>query len=94
MSDKKLKKVMTSEDGLKIFKMESEERERPERIHFVERSVYEFCKAGQTGFKEYIKLHEESNEKKKNGWIKDIVRNVMKAELEAIKSLKFDEIFG
>lgn len=94
MSDKKLKKVLTSEDGVKIFKMEKEEKTPTKRTRIVERSVVEFCKAGQAGFKEYIKLHEESNEKKKDGWLKDIVPNVIKAELEAIKSLKVDEIFN
>ena len=37
---------------------------------------------------EYLQRHERSNQKKKNGWLKDIGKNVSKAQRKGIKKLK------
>ncbi len=38
--------------------------------------------------KEYMARHERSNEKKKNGWLKDIGKNVSKAQKKGLKRIK------
>ncbi len=54
----------------------------------LERFVRKLVKSELAAAKTYIERHEQSNQKKSNGWVKDIGKNLKKAAKAAEKSAK------
>ena len=54
----------------------------------VNRLVVKGASGEQAGLAEYIKRHKESNDRKKNGWIRDLRKNLGKARKVGKKAAK------
>ena len=54
----------------------------------VEKFIRKLGRAQATAISEYNARHDRSNKKKKNGWIRDLIPNLMKTRKKASKSFK------
>ncbi len=52
-----------------------------------EKMVFKMAKTWDEATSKYRELHEKSNEKKKNGWVKDFGKNYMKAANKLMKMM-------
>lgn len=96
MSEEKseLKKVATTEAGIRVFKLEQGRPAERALLGFLERGVEQLCRAQKREIEDYLRLHRESNKKGPNGWLRDLVGNLWKAELEGLKTIRIDELIG
>lgn len=54
----------------------------------IEKFIRKLGRAQATAVSEYNARHDRSNKKKKNGWLRDLVPNLMKTRKRASKSFK------
>jgi hypothetical protein len=57
-------------------------------LRFVEKFVRRISKARAATANVYAERHERSNRKKKDGWLKNLIPNVVKAQRKGIKILR------
>lgn len=70
-----------------IYK-EKSKRRVPKRWRGMEKFLRRMGAAQQTSASVYLERHERSNAKKKNGWLKDLGKNMGKARRKGTKKLK------
>ena len=58
------------------------------RLRPFEKAMRRIGEAASTASNVYLERHEKSNRKKKNGWAKDLGKNISKARRRGIKKLK------
>jgi hypothetical protein len=63
------------------------------RLRGIERAVDQFNDASNTFSAVYRSRHRRSNQKKKDGWLRDLNDNLFKAVRKARKRVKLDKIF-
>lgn len=83
--------LRTGPDGLTtstvVFKKERSRR-TSKRWRTVEKLIRRISKAQQTTANEFVARHERSNLKKKNGGVRDLLKNVSKSGRKGRKKLK------
>lgn len=57
------------------------------------RTVRRVAEAQKVAGERYLERHNRSNEKKRDGWIRDLGNNVYRASLKGQKALKLDRLF-
>jgi len=67
---------------------EPKRRRVSKRWRKLEKFVRRVGKAQSTAADEYLDRHQRSNNKKKNGWIKDLGKNVVKSQRKGLKKVK------
>jgi hypothetical protein len=76
------------------------ERKRSKRkkqstgLKAIERSVRQAARAEDAYASEYLARHEASNRKKRDGWLRDLDKNVYKASRKAGKKLNLRKLAG
>jgi len=53
----------------------------------LEKAMRKMAKARRAGADEYLKRHKRSNRRKKNGWVRKLPRNAMKAQRKSMKAM-------
>jgi hypothetical protein len=62
-------------------------------LNLVERIVRTGASVGATAANSYLARHKNSNEKKKDGWLKDAPVNMVRSGLKGAKKIKVRSIF-
>lgn len=70
-----------------VFKAKGKRR-GSRRLRPLEKVVRRIGEAASTASDVYLSRHERSNRRKKNGWVKDIGKNIRKARRRGVKKLK------
>jgi hypothetical protein len=60
----------------------------------IETAVRRWAQATQESANSYVARHQESNQKKRDGWIRDLNVNAVKATRKGAKRLKINRWFG
>ncbi|MDC3955564.1 DUF6312 domain-containing protein [Polyangium jinanense] len=60
---------------------------------FLEKVTRRAAKANRSGLDDYLARHDRSNRKKKNGWLKDLSKNVFRSSKKGRKSFKLSSLF-
>ena len=60
-------------------KRKKKKKKQSRALKPLERAIYSMAKSYDKATKEYLDRHENSNKKKKNGWIRDFSKNYGKA---------------
>lgn len=63
-------------------------RRGSKRLRPLEKAMRRIARAQSTVANEYLDRHERSNRKKKNGWAKDLTKNISKSSRKGLKKLK------
>ncbi|MCB9765669.1 MAG: hypothetical protein H6739_38200 [Alphaproteobacteria bacterium] len=71
-----------------VFKKSKDKKSQSFMLKPFERVHRRMAEAMKEGAAEYLDRHERSNEKKKNGWVKDMGDNVYKANRKAMKKAR------
>lgn len=66
-------------------------RKQSKHLKQVEKAVRRVTEAGSAGMSSYLDRHKRSNEKKKDGWIRDLGKNVAAASKKTSKKLTPDD---
>jgi hypothetical protein len=69
-----------------VFKQKR--RRGSKRLRPLEKTMRRMATAQGTAADDYLMRHKKSNAKKKNGWIKDINKNVMRSSRKGMRKLK------
>ena len=90
MSAYTITKLETSADGSVIRTVISEPAKKrvSKRYRKADRGLNKLLRAARTGLDEFSERHERSRAKKKNGGLKDLRKNAMKASRKGVKKLK------
>src|SRR5260221_4740754 len=59
-----------------------------------ERAARRLVKAQERGAASYLSRHERSNEKKRDGWVRDLPQNVFRASTKGTKALKLNRLLS
>lgn len=90
-SVRKVVKLQRDEDGklvpTVIYKGGSKKRKVSSALRPLEKGVRRLAKSQATLTDTYLRRHNRSNEKRKDGWVKDLVSNVSRAGRKGKKSL-------
>lgn len=70
-----------------IFKSERKKKKGTLLIRPAEKVVRRMAKSSHCGLTRYLDRHTKSNKKNKDGWMWDIVPNVGKSNVKAVKAL-------
>jgi len=70
----------------KLF--ERKARRGSKRLRPFEKAIRRFSRAQGTMADEYLARHERSNRRKKNGWVKDLGKNVRRSSRKGMRKLK------
>jgi Family of unknown function (DUF6312) len=82
--------VVVGSDGQGRLLYERETRKRKKGspgLRQVEKLIRRGIKATQTGSDRYLERHQRSNEKRRDGWLRDLALNVAKANRKGVKVL-------
>lgn len=63
-------------------------RRGSKRLRPFEKALRRMAEAQSTASNSYLDRHERSNRKKKNGWAKDLTKNISKSSRKGLKKLK------
>ncbi len=63
-------------------------RRGSKRMRPFEKALRRMAEAQSTAANSYLDRHERSNRKKKNGWVKDLSKNISKSSRKGLKKLK------
>lgn len=88
----KVTRLEVSDDGLVTQTVIAEPKKKKrvsKKWRKFDKSLRRMAKAQQTTADEYLKRHERSNSKKKNGAVRDLSKNLSKASRKGRKKLKF-----
>lgn len=86
-----------SDDGVRVlvFKKGKKRKNKTSRgTKCLERGVRRLSSADGTFFAHYLKRHRRSNSKRRDGWLRDVDRNLLRADNKARKKLKIRRIMG
>ena len=90
-SVRKIVQLQRDEDGslvpTVIYKGGTRKRKVSSELRPLEKGVRRLVRSHATLTNTYLKRHNRSNEKRKDGWVKDFVSNVSKAGRKGRKSL-------
>jgi hypothetical protein len=90
-SVRKVVKLQRDEDGslvpTVIYKGGSKKRKVSPELRPLEKGIRRLVKSQATVTNTYLRRHNRSNEKRKDGWVKDFVANVSNAGRKGRKSL-------
>ncbi|MBZ0292571.1 MAG: hypothetical protein K8L99_08375 [Anaerolineae bacterium] len=87
---KSVTKLETMEDGTVVKTVLSRPKKRrvSKRWRRFDKALRRVTEAQNTASAEYLKRHERSNQKKKNGAVRDLLKNTSKAQRKGLKKLK------
>ena len=71
-----------------IYKKKGRRRKSSPGLRTIERIVRRAMKGSRASADSYMARHERSNQKKKNGWLRDMPINVIKAQRRGMKLMK------
>jgi len=84
-------------DGVRILvikKSKKSKNKRSQGTREIERGLRRSVDSQATTLSTYVKRHRKSNSKKKDGWIRDMPINLIKAQKKGQKKLKPMKIMG
>jgi hypothetical protein len=83
-------KIERAADGSAIKTVLSKPKKRrvSKRWRGLDKALRRVSVAGQTASSEYLKRHDRSNQKKKNGAVRDLLKNSSRAQRKGFKKLK------
>jgi hypothetical protein len=87
----------SSDDGVRVLvyrKTKSKKNKRSRGTKILERGVRRLTAADGTFYGSYLKRHRRSNSKRRDGWLRDMDRNLIRADNKARKKLKIRRILG
>jgi hypothetical protein len=70
------------------FRQGRKRKKRSRGLRLIEKVVRRLSRAQATAASAYSERHERSNRKKKDGWLKNLIPNVVKAQRKGIKILR------
>ncbi len=85
-SVRKIVQLQRDEDG-SLYKGGTRKRKVSSELRPLEKGLRRLVRSHATLTNTYLKRHNRSNEKRKDGWVKDFVSNVSKAGRKGRKSL-------
>lgn len=87
-------KIETTADGTSVKTVLSKPKKRrvSKRWRALDKALRRVSVAGHTASSEYLKRHERSNQKKKNGAVRDLLKNSTRAQRKGMKKLKLFKI--
>jgi hypothetical protein len=71
-----------------VYQQGRKRKKRTRGLRFIEKMVRRLSKARATAAGTYNARHERSNRKKRDGWLKDLIPNMVKAQRKGIKILR------
>lgn len=71
-----------------VYRQERRRKKRTRGLRFIEKAVRRLTRAQATMAGSYTDRHDRSNRKKRDGWMKDFIPNVVKAQRRGIKILR------
>ncbi|HRI62752.1 MAG TPA: hypothetical protein PK156_00895 [Polyangium sp.] len=78
------------------IKLKSKGRKRKKQskgFKFFEKLTRRSMRSGGSVFDQYLKRHKRSNRKKKNGWMKDLNKNMFNASRKGRRQFKLSTLF-
>ena len=84
-------KIETADDGSvtrTVLGGSKRKRRVSKKWRKFDKALFRMSKAQETAASEYRKRHERSNRRKKNGAVRDLGKNVMRAQRKGIKRMK------
>lgn len=75
-----------------VYKRTGEARKGSSALRPLEKAVRRVMKAESAALDSYLDKHERSNQKNKNGWLRDMVPNVVDSAKKGKKKLRLDRI--
>jgi len=76
-----------------VYRKKSKRKKISKRMRPIEKRARRISKGLATLTSEYTQRHNRSNRKKKNGWLKDIRKNVRKSAKSGRKKAKIKRLF-
>jgi hypothetical protein len=70
------------------FRQGRKRKKRSPGLRMIEKVVRRLSRAQATAAAVYSERHERSNRKKKDGWLKNLIPNVVKAQRKGVKILR------
>jgi len=81
-------------EPVEIYRREDGKKKKGSRLlRPVDRALRRMARAQQAAAASYLERHEQSNAKKRDGWLRDLGNNVYRASRRGQKQLKIDRLF-
>jgi hypothetical protein len=77
-----------------VYKKDSKKKKGSRVFKGAERVARRMVEAQEKTADRYLSRHRKSNEKKKNGWIRDFTVNTVRAHNRGVKALKLRRMFA
>jgi len=71
-----------------VFKRRREKKKSTRLIRPIERVTRSLAEASAAATGTYLRRHKKSNRKRRDGWVRDIQNNVVKASRKALKEIR------
>jgi hypothetical protein len=68
-------------------------KKQSKQFKFMEKLTRRSMRSGGSIYDKYLKRHKRSNRKKKNGWLKDLNKNMFNASRKGRKKFKLSTLF-
>jgi hypothetical protein len=95
-SVRRIFKLQTGPSGniepVEIYRRPDRKRKGTRLLRPMDRVMRRIVRAQQTVASTYLERHERSNNKKRDGWLRDLGNNVYRASLKGQKALKLDRL--
>jgi hypothetical protein len=80
-------------EPVEIYRREDGKKKKSTRLlRPVDRAVRRMARAQEAAAASYLERHEQSNAKKRDGWLRDLGNNVYRASRRGQKRLKIDRL--
>jgi hypothetical protein len=73
-----------------VYEKRGQKRKVSPALRPLERAIRRVARANDAATSSYVARHERSTAKKRDGWLRDLTWNVLKAEKTGVKKLKLD----
>src|SRR5687767_14135193 len=77
-----------------LYKREKDRKKRTRVFRPFETAVRRWAQASEASADDYLERHERSNRKKRDGWLRDLNVNALKATRKGAKQLKVNRWLG
>jgi hypothetical protein len=77
-----------------VFKRKRNKKNGSKMLRPVERVMRSLAETGDAATGTYLRRHKKSNRKRKDGWVRDVPGNYVKAGRKGIKELRPAALFG
>lgn len=77
-----------------VFKRRRGKKKSRRLVRPFERATRSLVEAGDAATGSYLKGHKKANRKRRDGWVRDVPSNVVKASRKAVKEIRPAAMFG